>query len=91
MNKKIAALVFGSVLVTGSLFAVAAEKTSGESAVPPTVIPGINQSDSSKADDDKASKKGEEASGSNSGAEAQAMDKETDSSDNSKDVKKPKQ
>ncbi|RON52634.1 hypothetical protein [Pseudomonas frederiksbergensis] len=89
MNKTIATFAFASLLATAPLFVLAAEKTNAESAVPPSAMPGINQSGSSKSED-KASKKGEEASGSNSGAESEAMDKETDASHSTKDVKKPK-
>ncbi|WP_213936710.1 hypothetical protein [Pseudomonas sp. dw_612] len=91
MNRRIAALTLSGLLSSCPLFALAVEKTTAESAVPPTVIPGVNQSGSSEADEDKASKKGEEASGSNSGASSETLKKDSGSSGNSKKEKKPKQ
>lgn len=91
MNRRIAALTLSGLLSSCPLFALAVEKTAAESAVPPTVLPGVNQSGSSKSDEDKASKKGEEASGSNSGASSETLKKDSGSSGSSKKEKKPKQ
>ncbi|UZE14766.1 hypothetical protein [Pseudomonas sp. B21-053] len=91
MNRRIAALTLSGLLSSCPLFALAVEKATAESAVPPTVLPGVNQSGSSKADEDKASKKGEEASGSNSGADSETLKKDSGSSGDSKKEKKPKQ
>ncbi len=68
------------------LFALAAEKTGGSSA-PPTAMPGVNQG-GSESKEDKADKKGEEASGSNSGAESHETQKDAETSSDSADVKK---
>ncbi|MGF6208254.1 hypothetical protein [Pseudomonas frederiksbergensis] len=91
MNRRIAALTLSGLLSSCPLFSLAVEKTGAESAVPPTVLPGINQSGSSKSDEDKASKKGEEASGSNSGSNSETLKKDSNSSGSSKKEKKPKQ
>lgn len=80
MNRTITALAIASLLSTGSFFALAA----GKDAVPPTAIPGINQGQGAESNEQKADKKGEEASGSNSGADSQATEKDADSSSGSK-------
>jgi hypothetical protein len=76
INRLILALTL-ACLSSGALHVIAAEST----AVPPSAIPGINQGQSAQSNDDKASKKGEEASGSNSGADAQTTEKDSASSD----------
>ncbi|MVV51739.1 hypothetical protein EJA72_26360 [Pseudomonas sp. PB120] len=91
MNRTVAALALSALVATCTLAAVAADKTS-ESAVPPAALPGINQGHGSESKDDKASKKGEEAAGSNSGADSQATEKDASTSSQSRHKeKKPKQ
>ncbi len=91
MNRTIAALTIAG-LAACSLFALAAEKTTEESAVPPAALPGINQAQGYESKEDKADKKGEEAAGSNSGADSEATDKDASTSSGSKDVEqKPTQ
>lgn len=89
MNKQMIAIGLASLVSLCPLFSLAAEKTGGSSA-PPTVMPGVNQG-GSESKEDKADKKGEEASGSNSGAEAHETQKDAASSSDSADVKKPSQ
>ncbi|MCL9802953.1 hypothetical protein QZR14_12025 [Pseudomonas sp. rhizo66] len=89
MNKRMIAIGLASLVSLCPLFSLAAEKTGGSSA-PPTVMPGVNQG-GSESKEDKADKKGEEASGSNSGAEAHETQKDAASSSDSADVKKPSQ
>jgi hypothetical protein len=79
MNRTIAALTFASLLMPCSLVALAAEKTAAESATPATA----------ESNDEKANKKGEEASGSSSGADSQSMEKEADSSTETTDKAQP--
>ena len=88
MNRTIAALTITGLVSTCSLFAFAAEKVTEDSAVPPAALPGINQAQGSESKEDKADKKGEEAAGSNSGAEAEETDKDAATSSGSKDVEK---
>jgi hypothetical protein len=85
MNKTITSLSFASLLAMASFFALAAETTS-----PPTTIPGVNQAQAAESNEEKANKKGEEAAGSNSGADAQSLEKEAASSSDSKDLEKTK-
>lgn len=85
MNKKIAAFALAGLLSTCSLHAMAAETTKQGSALPPAAIPGINQSPRAESKEEKSSKKGEEAAGSNSGTDSQTMKKESEDSDSSKD------
>ncbi|VVO52897.1 hypothetical protein PS880_00391 [Pseudomonas fluorescens] len=85
MNKTITSLSFASLLAMASFFALAAETTS-----PPTTIPGVNQAQAAESNEEKANKKGEEAAGSNSGADAQSLEKEAASSSDSKDQEKTK-
>ncbi len=83
MNRKVAALTLAGLLSTSFAFA--------SSAVPPTAIPGVNQG-GTESREDKTDKKGEEASGSNSGAESHETDKDSAGSSGSKQtVKEPKQ
>ena len=89
MNKRMIAIGLASLVSLCPLFSLATEKAGGSSA-PPTVMPGVNQGGSASKED-KADKKGEEASGSNSGAEAHETQKDADSSSDSADVKKPSQ
>ena len=88
MNNKIAALSFAGVLLVGPLCTLAAEKTTAGAAVPPNALPGVNHPQSSRANDEKANKKGEEASGSNSGAQSHETEKDAASSSDSKDINK---
>ncbi|MHC8400232.1 hypothetical protein ACYZTX_12315 [Pseudomonas sp. MDT1-17] len=81
MNKKIAALTLASLVATCSHYAFAAETTTQESTLPPTAIPGINQAQGSESNEEKADKKGEEAAGSNSGADAETLEKDAKSTD----------
>lgn len=77
MNRTIAALMLGSLLSATAPLAMAG------STVPPTGIPGVNQG-GTESRIDKADKKGEEASGSNSGAEAHETEKDAQTSSGSK-------
>lgn len=91
MNRTIAALMIAGLFAC-PLFAVAAEKVTEDSAEPPAALPGINQTQGSESKEDKADKKGEEASGSNSGAESEETDKDAATSSGAKDVEqKPTQ
>ena len=85
MMNKITSLSFACLLAMGSFFALAAETTS-----PPTAVPGVNQAQAAESNEEKANKKGEEAAGSNSGADAQSLEKEAASSSDSKDQEKTK-
>ncbi|WP_236197437.1 hypothetical protein [Pseudomonas glycinae] len=78
MNRTIAALMLGSLLSATAPLAMAG------STVPPTGIPGVNQG-GTESKEDKADKKGEEASGSNSGAESHETEKDAQTSSGSKD------
>ncbi|AZV26378.1 MULTISPECIES: hypothetical protein [unclassified Pseudomonas] len=85
MNRTIAALMLGSLLSATAPLAMAG------SSVPPTGIPGVNQG-GTESKEDKADKKGEEASGSNSGAETHETEKDAQTSSESKngmEEKKP--
>ncbi|AWA38989.1 hypothetical protein ACTJK3_14165 [Pseudomonas sp. 22105] len=83
MNRTIAALMLGSLLSATAPLAMAG------STVPPTGIPGVNQG-GTESKEDKADKKGEEASGSNSGAEAHETEKDAQTSSGSNDRVKEK-
>ncbi|UDI94846.1 MULTISPECIES: hypothetical protein [unclassified Pseudomonas] len=83
MNRTIAALMLGSLLSANASLAMAG------SSVPPTGIPGVNQG-GTESKEEKADKKGEEASGSNSGAEAHETEKDAQTSSGSKDGMKEK-
>jgi hypothetical protein len=78
MNRTIAALMLGSLLSATVPLGMAG------SSVPPTGIPGVNQG-GTESKEDKADKKGEEASGSNSGAESHETEKDAQTSSGSKD------
>ena len=78
MNRTIAALMLGSLLSATAPLSMAG------STVPPTGISGVNQG-GTESKEDKADKKGEEASGSNSGAESHETDKDAQTSSGSKD------
>jgi hypothetical protein len=80
MNRTITTLAIASLLSTGSFFAMASEKAD----IPPTAIPGVNQAQGAESNEQKADKKGEEASGSNSGAESQETEKDAATSSGSK-------
>lgn len=82
MNRKIAAFTLASLLMPCSLFALAVEKTAAEST----------PSTTAESNEQKADKKGEEASGSNSGADSQSMEKDAASTTETTDKgKQPKQ
>lgn len=89
MNKKIAVLTLTGLLSACSLSLMAADKSSAGSAAPPTGIPGVNQAQGPESKYDKADKKGEEASGNNSGAESHETAKDAATSSDAKDAKKP--
>ncbi|MHC8387288.1 hypothetical protein ACYZTM_04370 [Pseudomonas sp. MDT2-39-1] len=90
MNSKIAALMLAGLLPICSVYSLAAEKNTEDATIPPSALPGLNQGGESNAE--KADKKGEEAAGSNSGAESEEMDKDAaTSSDSGDEVTKPKQ
>ncbi|MDI3356015.1 hypothetical protein MO767_16895 [Pseudomonas sp. UYIF39] len=57
---------------------LAAEKTTEDVTIPPSALPGLNQPESNA---EKANKKGEEAAGSNSGADAHSIKKDAESQD----------
>lgn len=78
MNISIAALLLGGFLSASAPLAVAG------STVPPSAIPGVNQG-GTESKEEKADKKGEEASGSNSGAETHETEKDAQTSSGSKD------
>jgi hypothetical protein len=86
MNKRIAVCGIAGLLLISPIFSLAAEKTAG-AATPPAAMPGVNQG-GSESKEDKADKKGEEASGSNSGAEAHETQKDAAGSSDSGDMKK---
>lgn len=90
MNSKIAALTLASLLSVCSLYTLAAEKVTEDATIPPSALPGLNQGGESNKE--KADKKGEEAAGSNSGAESEEIEKDAASSSGSGDEKtKPEQ
>jgi hypothetical protein len=84
MNRTITTLAIASLLSTGSFCAMAAEKVD----TPPTAVPGVNQAQGAESNEEKANKKGEEASGSNSGADSQATEKDAATSSGSKGEEK---
>lgn len=85
INRKMAALTLAGLMSSCSLFALAGETTKQGSAVPPAAIPGLNQPQGAESNEEKADKIGEEAAGSNSGADSQALEKGAQSSNNSKE------
>ena len=80
MNKTITSLAIACLLSTFSLFTFAAEKSAA----------GVIQPQAAETNEEKANKNGEEASGSNSGADAQAIEKDAATSSDSKDQEKTK-
>jgi hypothetical protein len=88
INRKMLALMAAALLSTASSFALVTGKAMAGSAVPPAAIPGINQPRGDEPKDEKADKKGEEASGSNSGAESHEMEKDAATSSGSMDDEK---
>lgn len=91
MNRTIAALTIAGLFAC-PLFALATEKVTEDAAVPPAALPGINQTQGTESKEEKADKKGEEASGSNSGADPEAMEKDAATSSDSEDIEqKPTQ
>nr|WP_126362010.1 hypothetical protein [Pseudomonas fluorescens] len=89
MKNKIAVCGLAGLLSMSPLFSLAADTTAG-SPMPPAAVPGMNHG-SSASKDDKADKKGEEASGSNSGAESHETQKDAAGSSDTNDMKKPAQ
>jgi hypothetical protein len=88
MKRKAAVLLLASLMSTGSLCAFAAYETATDPDIPPAAVPGLNQGQASES---KADKKGEEASGSNSGADPREAEKDAaTSSDSPDEVKQPK-
>ncbi|MCW8274957.1 hypothetical protein IMF27_03975 [Pseudomonas sp. PCH199] len=83
MNRKMAALTVVALLSSSLLYAFAADTKQQGSPLLPGAIPGINQAHGADSEEDKANKKGEEASGSNSGADSQTLKKEAESSNSS--------
>ncbi|WP_192564214.1 hypothetical protein [Pseudomonas gozinkensis] len=73
MNISIAAFVLGGYLSAIAPLAIAGSST------PPAAIPGVNQG-GTESKEEKADKKGEEASGSNSGAETHETEKDAQTS-----------
>ena len=86
MNPKIAALTLAGLLSSCPLYALAAEKTTTGTAVPPAALPGLNQGQG--AESNKASKKGEESSGANSGADSKTLEKDSGSSHKAEEYQK---
>jgi hypothetical protein len=78
MNRIITALTFASFLSTCPLVALATEATEA------ATIPGTHPIPS-ESNEEKANKKGEEAAGSNSGADSETMKKDTGASDSKDD------
>jgi hypothetical protein len=78
MNRKLTALTLASVLSMCSLSTLATEAT--ESATIPATHPIPSESNEEKAD-----KKGEEAAGSNSGADTESMKKDSGTADSKED------
>lgn len=88
MNKNIMAVSLASLLLIGPACTLAAEKPTADSAAPPNALPGVNSSKSSRANDEKANKKGEESSGGNAGAQPHETEKDAATSSDSEDIKK---
>ncbi|VVN73978.1 hypothetical protein [Pseudomonas fluorescens] len=88
MNTKIAALTLAGLLSSCSFYALATEKTTTGSAVPPAALPGLNQGQDAESNKDKASKKGEESSGANSGADSKTLEKDSGSSHKAEEYQK---
>lgn len=88
MNRKIVVLGLASLMSICSLHLPAAETTTKGSAVPPAAVPGINQAQGSESNEEKANKKGEEASGSNSGADSETMENESEPTETKGEAKK---
>lgn len=88
MNTKIAALTLAGLLSSCSLYALAAEKTTTGTAVPPAALPGLNQGQAPESNEDKASKKGEESSGVNPGADSKTLENDSGSSHKSEEYQK---
>lgn len=77
---KTAVSIFGKGRVIGDspLYVLVAEKTTEDATIPPSALPGLNQPESNA---EKANKKGEEAAGSNAGADAHSIKKDAESED----------
>ncbi|WP_277963424.1 hypothetical protein [Pseudomonas sp. RIT-To-2] len=85
MNRLMTAHALAGLLLVSPLFAVAAaDETQTQTPAPATALPGMNQPPSADADKaNRANKKGEEASGNNSGAETQQTIKDSKTSSKS--------
>lgn len=77
MNTTIAALMLTGLLSASPLYVLAAEKTTEDATIPPSALPGLN----AESNEEKANKKGEEAAGSNAGADAHSIKKDAESED----------
>lgn len=88
MNTKFAALTLAGLLSSCSFYALAAEKTTTGSAVPPAALPVLNQGQGAESNKEKASKKGEESSGANSGADSKSLEKDSGSSHKAEEYQK---
>jgi hypothetical protein len=84
MNRTFAVLTLAGLLSSFSFTVCAGERPVEETTLPPHAVPGINQPNVVESHKDKADKKGEEASGSNSGAASEHLQKEVDSTIDSK-------
>ena len=71
MNITIVTLMLTGLLSASPLYVQAAEKTTEDATIPPSALPGLNQPESNE---EKADKKGEEAAGSNAGADAHSRE-----------------
>ena len=78
MNTTLAALMFTGLLSASPLCVLATEKTTEDATIPPSA-PALNQG--AESNEEKADKKGEEASGSNSGADTHSITKDAESQD----------
>jgi hypothetical protein len=79
MNRTLAVLTLAGLMSSVSPMVCATERPVEETTLPPHAVPGINQPNVVESHKEKADKKGEEAAGSNAGAEAGEMHKEADS------------
>ncbi|QKZ05431.1 MULTISPECIES: hypothetical protein [Pseudomonas] len=83
MNRFLTAHALAGLLLASPLLAVAAADET-QTPAPATALPGMNQPPSADADKaNRANKKGEEASGNNSGAETQQTVKDAKTSSKS--------
>jgi hypothetical protein len=78
MNITLATLMLTGLLSASPLYVQASEKNTEDATIPPSSLPGLNQPESNE---EKADKKGEEAAGSNAGADEHSMKKDAASED----------